>query len=175
MGLVFHREEWNRLTGCAESFCTYDDYNWDWSLQHVLSLKRCFSSLPAKTIIAVAPRVFHVGECGVHHKGRDCFDLSVTKKVQTLLEESRDSLFPESVMEIRTIKRNSKMPKVNGGWSDKRDHQLCLRHVNNSLISDLLPSSFKVNNVSQSSPPIIASDSELKKFLSSIYEHSTET
>jgi alpha-1,6-mannosyl-glycoprotein beta-1,2-N-acetylglucosaminyltransferase len=44
-------------------FCAYDDYNWDWTMMQ-LSVK----CLPTKlrVIYAKAPRVVHIGDCGVH-------------------------------------------------------------------------------------------------------------
>jgi alpha-1,6-mannosyl-glycoprotein beta-1,2-N-acetylglucosaminyltransferase len=49
MGMAFTRAVWDRIAGCSAKFCQvlllslslaltliqYDDYNWDWSLQHV--------------------------------------------------------------------------------------------------------------------------------------------
>lgn len=130
MGLVFDRPSWSRFIKCSESFCIYDDYNWDWSLQHVS--QKCLEK-PLKTIAVSVARVFHVGECGVHHKGKDCFDLAVTRKVEGVLNASKVFLFPSSIQETKSLKRNTKMPKVNGGWSDKRDHILCLSHLDSDM------------------------------------------
>jgi hypothetical protein len=49
------------------------------------------------------------------------------------LNSSKPFLFPPSIQEQRSLKRNAKMPKVNGGWSDKRDHILCLSHSDISM------------------------------------------
>lgn len=59
MGFSFSRKTWRKISTCAESFCTYDDYNWDWSLQHVSQqcLKRKLHAM-----VVQRPRVFHVGE-----------------------------------------------------------------------------------------------------------------
>lgn len=132
MGLVFNKSTWNSImSDCYDAFCTYDDYNWDWSLQHV-SLK-C-NKLPLKTMVVSAPRVFHVGECGVHHKKANCYKNTIVNKVIHLLSASKSYLFPRKLTKINTIKRNFKMPKVNGGWSDIRDHQLCRNHFQSSLV-----------------------------------------
>jgi len=130
MDLVFDRETWTAVVKCSEPFCTIDDYNWDWSLQHVS--EKCLD-YPLKTVAAAVARVFHVGECGVHYKGKNCFDLAVTHKVQGILNVSRPFLFPASIQEQKSMKRNARIPKVNGGWSDKRDHILCLSHLENSM------------------------------------------
>ena len=53
MGMVFDRDLWLSIKSCAKSFCEYDDYNWDWSLQH-MSMK-CFKR-PMTTLVVAAPR-----------------------------------------------------------------------------------------------------------------------
>ena len=59
MGMAFNRSFWEKVRGCAAQFCTFDDYNWDWSL-YFISLK----CLPEKiqVMLVKAPRVFHIGE-----------------------------------------------------------------------------------------------------------------
>lgn len=43
----------------VQTFCSYDDYNWDWTLMKISlrCVKRAFSALVMKT-----PRIFHIGE-----------------------------------------------------------------------------------------------------------------
>ena len=41
-----------------QEFCTYDDYNWDWTLQSLQN--SCFNG-SIKSIILDAPRVYHIG------------------------------------------------------------------------------------------------------------------
>nr|XP_046489521.1 alpha-1,6-mannosyl-glycoprotein 2-beta-N-acetylglucosaminyltransferase isoform X8 [Neodiprion pinetum]XP_046489522.1 alpha-1,6-mannosyl-glycoprotein 2-beta-N-acetylglucosaminyltransferase isoform X9 [Neodiprion pinetum] len=71
MGMAFNRITWNKLTDCASKFCSYDDYNWDWSLQHIAQgcipssqgsggLSHIQSGLIA--MVMKAPRIFHIGE-----------------------------------------------------------------------------------------------------------------
>lgn len=80
--------------------------------------------------------MFHVGECGVHHKGKRCSDNTLIRKVQDSLSASSKYLFPNELLLQSPTKRTFKMPKVNGGWGDKRDHELCTRHVitNTSMV-----------------------------------------
>jgi alpha-1,6-mannosyl-glycoprotein beta-1,2-N-acetylglucosaminyltransferase len=35
MGMALNRDAYQKLVRCTDDFCTYDDYNWDWSLQHL--------------------------------------------------------------------------------------------------------------------------------------------
>ena len=71
MGMAFNRVTWNKLRNSASDFCSYDDYNWDWSLQHVaqnsLPISRGSGVAPRLdsglvTMMMRAPRVFHIGE-----------------------------------------------------------------------------------------------------------------
>ncbi|XP_023036388.1 alpha-1,6-mannosyl-glycoprotein 2-beta-N-acetylglucosaminyltransferase isoform X4 [Drosophila willistoni] len=126
MGFAFNRTTWMGIRKCARHFCTYDDYNWDWSLQHVSQqcLKRKLHAMIVK-----GPRVFHIGECGVHHKNKNCESNQVISKVQHVLRIARNShqLFPRSLtLTVPSLVKKSKLRKGNGGWGDLRDHELCL-------------------------------------------------
>lgn len=59
MGMAFNRTTWNEIRDCAEYFCKYDDYNWDWSLQHVS--QNCLQHKLHAMVIR-GPRIFHIGE-----------------------------------------------------------------------------------------------------------------
>ena len=59
MGMAFNRSTWQDIRHCAEFFCTYDDYNWDWSLQHISQV--CLDH-KLYAMVMKGPRVFHIGE-----------------------------------------------------------------------------------------------------------------
>lgn len=59
MGFAFNRSTWRDIVRCANHFCTYDDYNWDWSLQHVS--QQCLRK-KLHAMVVKGPRVFHIGE-----------------------------------------------------------------------------------------------------------------
>ncbi|XP_062824789.1 alpha-1,6-mannosyl-glycoprotein 2-beta-N-acetylglucosaminyltransferase [Anolis carolinensis] len=131
MGLAFPRETYRQLAACAEAFCTYDDYNWDWTLQHLT-----VGCLPRfwKVLLPQMPRVFHTGgDCGMHHnKKKDdkaspaCHPAAQIHKVEVLLAAHRRSLFPEAMALSKRFPLAPLSPHVkNGGWGDIRDHELC--------------------------------------------------
>lgn len=62
MGFAFNRTTWRDIVHCANHFCTYDDYNWDWSLQHVS--QQCLHN-KLHAMVVKGPRVFHIGEWSV--------------------------------------------------------------------------------------------------------------
>ncbi|KAL0121888.1 hypothetical protein PUN28_006996 [Cardiocondyla obscurior] len=135
MGMAFNRVTWNKLRKCAAQFCSYDDYNWDWSLQYIA--QTCMPSSRGAgiapraesgliTMTMRAPRVFHIGECGVHHKKNNCESTAVIAKVQNVLNAARNHLFPSQLtLTIAGTAKKTKLRKGNGGWGDVRDHQLC--------------------------------------------------
>ncbi|XP_050462751.1 alpha-1,6-mannosyl-glycoprotein 2-beta-N-acetylglucosaminyltransferase isoform X1 [Cataglyphis hispanica] len=135
MGMAFNRITWNKLRKCAAQFCSYDDYNWDWSLQYIaqtcLPPSRGAGIAPRTesgliTMTMRAPRVFHIGECGVHHKKNNCESTAVIAKVQNVLKAARNHLFPSQLtLTIAGTAKKTKLRKGNGGWGDVRDHQLC--------------------------------------------------
>lgn len=59
MGFAFNRSTWREIVACTKMFCTYDDYNWDWSLQHVS--QQCMKH-KLHAMVVKGPRVFHIGE-----------------------------------------------------------------------------------------------------------------
>ncbi|XP_058062152.1 alpha-1,6-mannosyl-glycoprotein 2-beta-N-acetylglucosaminyltransferase isoform X3 [Anopheles bellator] len=125
MGMAFNRTTWYEVVRCGRHFCEYDDYNWDWSLQHVS--QQCLKQ-KLHVMVVKGPRVFHIGECGVHHKKSNCESNQVISKVQQVLKVARGSqqLFPRSISLTQTsVIKKTKLRKGNGGWGDQRDHQLC--------------------------------------------------
>ncbi|CAH1103066.1 unnamed protein product [Psylliodes chrysocephalus] len=124
MGMAFNRSTWMQIVECAAYFCKYDDYNWDWSLQHVS--QNCLRQ-KLHTMVARAPRVFHIGECGVHHKKNNCKSTSMISKVQQVLKTAKRHLYPDYlILTYSTVLKKTKLRKGNGGWGDRRDHKLCI-------------------------------------------------
>ncbi|KAM7359201.1 alpha-1,6-mannosyl-glycoprotein 2-beta-N-acetylglucosaminyltransferase isoform 1-T1 [Cochliomyia hominivorax] len=126
MGFAFNRSTWNSIRTCRQHFCSYDDYNWDWSLQHVS--QQCLQH-KLHAMIVKGPRVFHIGECGVHHKKKNCESNQVISKVQQVLRIARKSgqIFPKSLtLTVASLIKKTKLRKGNGGWGDRRDHELCM-------------------------------------------------
>ncbi|KAL8168624.1 UNVERIFIED_CONTAM: hypothetical protein K2H54_008539 [Gekko kuhli] len=123
MGMALGREAYEELLACADHFCTYDDYNWDWTLQHLTV--RC---LPRfwKVLVPEVPRVFHTGDCGMHHRQAACRPAAHAARLDALLDANRRHLFPAA---MSLGKRHALAPVAphvkNGGWGDIRDHELC--------------------------------------------------
>jgi len=124
MGMALTRQEWDKITKCSRMFCQFDDYNWDWSLQHISH--HCLKE-KLQVIMVKGPRVFHLGECGVHHKKTNCDATTGLDKVKTIITSAKNYLFPDKLQfVVTTLRKKMKEKKPNGGWGDKRDHELCL-------------------------------------------------
>lgn len=66
---------------------------------------------------------------GVHHKKKNCESNQVISKVQQVLRIATKShqLYPKTLtLTVASVVKKSKLRKGNGGWSDVRDHNLCL-------------------------------------------------
>lgn len=130
MGMAMDRETYQKLIRCTEAFCTYDDYNWDWSLQHLT-----VNCLPTfwKVMVSEAPRIFHAGDCGMHHKKATCMPSTQKRKIESILQSSTNQLFPKNLLITKRLPAPGAggiAPHVkNGGWGDIRDHELCKSYI----------------------------------------------
>lgn len=142
MGLAVNLAAWEQVKNCSKLFCTYDDYNWDWTLMHLSA--KCFP-MKWRVIAAKAPRVLHIGDCGVHtHR---CAVHNAAEKAKELFTKVQGSLFPPSLKVTEVSKRMLKPSRENGGWGDIRDHYLCL---NNSIVTMVEPADFLHNSLDPS-------------------------
>lgn len=123
MGMAINRKVWQKIAGCIEAFCRFDDYNWDWSLQFISMT--CIKGR-LKVMLMKSPRIFHIGECGMHKKNKNCNPAEPVRVVENLLSTNKKFLFPEKLSILGYPRSLARMPKPNGGWGDVRDHQLCI-------------------------------------------------
>lgn len=121
IGMAMSREVYYKLMGCSHDFCTYDDYNWDWTLQHLSGT--CVSK-PLKVLVAQGSRVLHTGDCGLHQKD-NCRPEMALKRVEDNLQKAKLGLFPQGLFLSGSEPVEHKAHMKNGGWGDVRDHALC--------------------------------------------------
>lgn len=125
IGMAISREVYYKLMGCSNDFCTYDDYNWDWTLQHLSGT--CIPK-PLKVLAAQGSRVLHTGDCGLHQKS-NCRPESASKRVEEVIQRVTDSLFPPALVLSGAEPLEHKAHVKNGGWGDVRDHSLCSNYA----------------------------------------------
>ncbi|KAI7799499.1 alpha-1,6-mannosyl-glycoprotein 2-beta-N-acetylglucosaminyltransferase [Triplophysa rosa] len=125
MGTGISRELYYKLMGCNNEFCTYDDYNWDWTLQNLSGT--CISK-PLKVLVALGSRVLHTGDCGLHQKD-ECRPEVAQQRVDEALRQTESALFV-SQLAIKAQSPAEHQPHMkNGGWGDVRDHALCVNYA----------------------------------------------
>ncbi|CRL07477.1 CLUMA_CG020445, isoform A [Clunio marinus] len=129
MGMAFNRITWQQIKSCAKEFCTYDDYNWDWSLQYT-SQKCLYQRMIA--LVLMGPRVYHLGKCnGVHHNNIECNEDQIIGNIRYRLKESSVFMFPSNIQSRanESLVSLGRIPdlRANGGWSDIRDIIHCLQ------------------------------------------------
>lgn len=128
MGMTFTKHLWSEIKKCGKEFCEHDDYNWDWTLQHI-SMK-CIPN-KIKLLKIKATRVFHIGECGMHTKSKNCDPSPKVNQVETQLAQNKQYLFSNTISCDGDARYKLRDPKPNGGWGDIRDHNMCLSLLNN--------------------------------------------
>lgn len=130
--LAIPRDVYFQLMGCLEEFCTYDDYNWDWSLQQVSAT--CLSH-PLKVLSSRLPRVLNLpgqpDERGLCGRTGPCANMDAAS--QLLREKVRElsgRLFPKTLnVAAKQQDVRNPPPMRNGGWADIRDHALCQNYA----------------------------------------------
>eukprot|EP00048_Salpingoeca_helianthica_P020994 m.9786 g.9786 ORF g.9786 m.9786 type:complete len:476 (-) comp5473_c0_seq2:72-1499(-) len=129
MGMVFDRSTWRRLRGCARQFCTYDDYNWDWTLAH---LQRSGCAGPMRAAVIGVARVHHLGVCGMHAHAADCDPHKAFQEHLNAVHQIEKHMFPRQLRTV-AVAGEQHLGQPNGGWGDVRDHALCLSMVGETL------------------------------------------
>ncbi|XP_050394032.1 alpha-1,6-mannosyl-glycoprotein 2-beta-N-acetylglucosaminyltransferase-like isoform X2 [Patella vulgata] len=128
-GMGFNRDLWQKISNCKNIFCTFDDYNWDWSLQKLIDT--CFNGLLVlKPIIS---RIFHVGKCHGFHRENICSMDEVLLNIKNFLNINQQYMYPQEMVYLvkKTPVRKVSDQVGNGGWADPRDHNLCLSFFKN--------------------------------------------
>jgi len=123
-------------------FCSYDDYNWDWTLFHLSKEVQTKSGKqPWKVMVPTLPRSQHMGitGCGVHFTRGGCDFGSIKamfEKDQGILQQS-GKMFPQMLTVAPISKKKSSPITRNGGWGDLRDILMCLEYSKNALDIDM--------------------------------------
>uniref|UniRef100_UPI00358FF6C2 alpha-1,6-mannosyl-glycoprotein 2-beta-N-acetylglucosaminyltransferase-like n=1 Tax=Myxine glutinosa TaxID=7769 RepID=UPI00358FF6C2 len=123
-GLAITRHAYELLRSCTQEFCSYDDYNWDWSFQQVSAT--CLAH-PLIVMVLRAPRVLHSADCGAP-AGEVCNAARARERLEAVSSGASRYLFPDTVRVVQVHYPIAvHPPAVNGGWADPRDHELCRR------------------------------------------------
>ena len=114
---VLTRDMWTRLVQGAADYCTYDDYNWDWSIFHVMQKGR----LPTHVLYPTIPQTMHVGVDEGMHSGR----VIPRWRLHAMLHSSLPLPFHGTELIGTDVRREG--PKHSyGGWGHPADINHCL-------------------------------------------------
>jgi hypothetical protein len=104
----------------AKVYCTFDEYNWDWSIVHLMKE----GLLPSRVLYPSIPQVMHIGIDGGIHGG---------KLARWQLFATLNSNFPVSFHGTKLVgdtqeANNTSPPREPfGGWGHPADHNHCLK------------------------------------------------
>ncbi|KAJ8730462.1 hypothetical protein PYW07_017500 [Mythimna separata] len=119
-GLAFNKTVWEKIVAVSSHYCMYDDVSWSYSLLNAFGQ---FRGGHADVVAAVAPRVLATR---LFRSGRAALD-----QISAWLADSK--MFPTRVKAVMLYDSSGRVDKLlkpppwgNGGWSDLRDHLLCL-------------------------------------------------
>lgn len=136
MAFGMNRHTWNLIRNCSKHFCTYDDYNWDWSINQLGKVCSLFQR-DLKVMVMKTPRVFHIGTCGTHHH-KSCNEAQQANIARDFLTRQSSNLFPHQLDKDRGTypAATRKKLKPYGGWGDIRDHELCMKFTEKETLLD---------------------------------------
>ncbi|XP_061385194.1 alpha-1,6-mannosyl-glycoprotein 2-beta-N-acetylglucosaminyltransferase-like [Danaus plexippus] len=119
LGIAFNKDTWKTVKNLSEHFCRYNDNRWSKSLIH-LSTKTSLGKFYALSI--EGSRVFRLNKCKDH---KTCNETKNNEILLNFVRKIRNKLFP---FKMHIVKSNSveEVGEGNGGWTDVRDHELCL-------------------------------------------------
>lgn len=132
LGFAMDAAVWRSLSKCKEKFCTFDDYNWDWTMTNVA--QTCLQQRLSMMSVRLT-RVLHLGSCGTHVKKKVCDVQAEVKNAVSRLSASMQWLYPNILVPLGSWKSSGKPKKGNGGWGDLRDRELC-RGIGNGTIDE---------------------------------------
>ncbi|XP_041374177.1 alpha-1,6-mannosyl-glycoprotein 2-beta-N-acetylglucosaminyltransferase-like [Gigantopelta aegis] len=131
-GMALRKDFWKLFKYCKQSFCLFDDCNWDSTLMVVTA-----TCIPGglKMLKPLGSRVFHLGSCKGLHQHNACKTTDVLNKVLSILKRNQKYLFPEHVNIASDFPAFAKRTTPYGGWADIRDHEMCVKIFNNESLS----------------------------------------
>eukprot|EP00026_Physarum_polycephalum_P007186 Phypoly_transcript_07243.p1 GENE.Phypoly_transcript_07243~~Phypoly_transcript_07243.p1 ORF type:complete len:494 (+),score=99.40 Phypoly_transcript_07243:183-1664(+) len=128
VGMIFSRERWIQLRGAGKEFCTFDDYNWDWTMGHLTAIK----AIAPLSLTCAFPRAEHMGKCGTHESSGVC---EITAEDKQHFNEVNEKLKVDGGnWEHYNFNPNPiDGPKQRfngwGGWAHPWDHEHCMNQI----------------------------------------------
>lgn len=129
VGMVIPRRSWEQLRAAGKDFCSFDDYNWDWSVTNLVA-RRQINTL---SLTASYPRAEHFGKCGTHAKSSVCSiaeeDRRHFEEINHALELANGGDWSEYTFNDRPVDGMPAQGRGWGGWAHPRDIEHCIAQI----------------------------------------------
>lgn len=123
------RRSWEDLRAAGEEFCKFDDYNWDWTISHLVYLQL----IEPYSLTASYPRAEHFGKCGTHaksgHCGIDQKDRDHFNEINRALEDANGGDWSKYTYNSSPSGNAPGATKGWGGWAHPMDHEHCIAQI----------------------------------------------
>jgi N-acetylglucosaminyltransferase II (MGAT2)/Alpha mannosidase middle domain/Glycosyl hydrolases family 38 C-terminal domain/Glycosyl hydrolases family 38 N-terminal domain len=116
--MVLTRAMWDKIQSHATEFCSYDDYNWDWSFVNLMNLKL----IPHYALTPTKMLVKHIGVEGMHGKSINSAKLLRMQRSSLPVDFRGIYYFPLDVPSTPF-----RRPKPFGGWGHPMDQSHCIQ------------------------------------------------
>lgn len=134
--MAIRREIFAKIKTYGKDYCTWDDYNWDWSLVHLMAKEE----LPFKVLSPGVLQVAHIGlEDGMHtnQKDQNAFsDFTGLTKKQEMLKRMKKYLNKDGKLDpfhndvdvphVQRVSPPRQLQKGFGGWGHPADQEHCI-------------------------------------------------
>jgi len=119
--MAIWRKTWEKIRSARDFFCTYDEYNWDWTLVKMIR----GGLVPHRILSPSVKRVQHIGADGMHvnHNAKDALNKLMGESAGADIRFKQ--FHGEAVVPRKNRQVNGKI-KPNGGWGHPKDHSHCL-------------------------------------------------
>ena len=121
--MVLSKSSLDRIIQNANKYCEFDDYNWDWSIVHLMS---DIDDFPRICLVPTRPQVKHIGAEGGMHK----VDPAKLQRLQAM--SLKPKFHPQELFPIESLRPREKNRKGFGGWGHPADHEHCLKVLEGS-------------------------------------------
>uniref|UniRef100_A0A7R9WJ56 Alpha-1,6-mannosyl-glycoprotein 2-beta-N-acetylglucosaminyltransferase n=1 Tax=Pseudictyota dubia TaxID=2749911 RepID=A0A7R9WJ56_9STRA len=121
--MAMTRKSWEQIRAARDMFCTFDEYNWDWSV-----IKLWLEGKVSRRVVTPSKiMVHHIGAEGMHIDGKA--DTNTKWKLQRQAEahfrlkpfHAEKKIGPRMFPGVNVVRVTG-----NGGWGHPRDHEHCL-------------------------------------------------
>jgi hypothetical protein len=119
--MVMRRDMFGIIKAHAQEYCTYDDYNWDWSIVRLMQLHY----LPHHILVPGKIQAAHIGlEGGLHSDAISQQKHDMMMRYRNNLPEFHEEVGKPFESILNSLQRDQ---KPFGGWGHPADHEHCLK------------------------------------------------